>query len=692
MKKLLSTLFLAAAVPATMLAKPMSMEPLKPSQLKVTPEINNSFIKADAKINPAILAEPNKRMVQTDTIPSYGWYGWYSASNYMNEHGVIHYDEHTNAVYVLHNYFTLKFEEDEETRGILRALVYEDGGRTEGEKIEIANLENNFLWGATFGVSNPTKETNPSKVNFVGFSSLSRSLNAEATQFVNGDPAFCFYDPLKIVNDEATKKVVFESGPAGSKAYSWDNLAPFPFTSTENTTMYIAGSALQANSASALHGRYGVVTLDNSSLHDIEYSDFPTAFDVSKFKDPTADGHYNSPMFFGKDKDNNLYAFINNNYKTDLNKRLPAFSVSNDNGLSWGALNIMPWNVFEAYVAPHSEGVPVEDLSFGFDAYNGTDFLMQENGDFSYVAKLFAQHKETNDLYVFDIVEVYYEGGQWGIRKVEEMRTPKAEGGYSWDRLWTIYQGQVDPIDGKLAFIETPRGNELELAITKDRKYLVMKWIDTKFSRNAKGEKIYVEETETEAVSVQYYNNTTKEWAETELQGYAPNDIYIKYREIGTDQWSDPVQLTNDERYYLHTHMPDMLPSLESIPIITSLTREEFPSTLTSKIATLPKALREMAYNDLKFTHYGVYNATTASVKDSKETKDAISVYPNPASNSLTVSCEPNSTVEIFNTLGEKMMDVKGNTANVSSLANGIYLVKVTNGGKVTSTLFTVAK
>ena len=43
MKKLLSTLLLAAAVPATMLAKPLAGEQLKMNQIKVKPEVKSTF-------------------------------------------------------------------------------------------------------------------------------------------------------------------------------------------------------------------------------------------------------------------------------------------------------------------------------------------------------------------------------------------------------------------------------------------------------------------------------------------------------------------------------------------------------------------------------------------------------------------------------------------------------------------------
>ena len=54
-----------------------------------------------------------------------------------------------------------------------------------------------------------------------------------------------------------------------------------------------------------------------------------------------------------------------------------------------------------------------------------------------------------------------------------------------------------------------------------------------------------------------------------------------------------------------------------------------------------------------------------------------VALYPNPGKTLVTV----NTTVEnivIFNAIGQKMMEAQSNTFDVSGLANGVYLVKIT--------------
>lgn len=64
-----------------------------------------------------------------------------------------------------------------------------------------------------------------------------------------------------------------------------------------------------------------------------------------------------------------------------------------------------------------------------------------------------------------------------------------------------------------------------------------------------------------------------------------------------------------------------------------------------------------------------------------------MAVYPNPASNNLTIevaNASENSTLDIFNTLGQKVISLKNvnetNSVNVSALTSGVYFVTVNNG------------
>ena len=66
--------------------------------------------------------------------------------------------------------------------------------------------------------------------------------------------------------------------------------------------------------------------------------------------------------------------------------------------------------------------------------------------------------------------------------------------------------------------------------------------------------------------------------------------------------------------------------------------------------------------------------------------ENAISIYPNPASNMITIANAENATIEIVNALGQ-VVSVKENISNsevvdLSNFANGTYFVKV-NGNVI---------
>lgn len=77
-------------------------------------------------------------------------------------------------------------------------------------------------------------------------------------------------------------------------------------------------------------------------------------------------------------------------------------------------------------------------------------------------------------------------------------------------------------------------------------------------------------------------------------------------------------------------------------------------------------------------------------------TLNTVSVYPNPASDILTVTNAEGSNIEIFNMLGQQL-NLQNNISaqedlNVSNLTTGAYFIKITNGTAITTKKFLVAK
>jgi hypothetical protein len=102
------------------------------------------------------------------------------------------------------------------------------------------------------------------------------------------------------------------------------------------------------------------------------------------------------------------------------------------------------------------------------------------------------------------------------------------------------------------------------------------------------------------------------------------------------------------------------------------------------------------AIDDLKIYNYALsqaevtalFNApgTLATSENIGSTTD-ISIYPNPVKDILKIkSNEEVQSVEIINTLGQKVLQSKANQINTSKLAPGVYMILVKDFKNQTAT------
>ena len=72
------------------------------------------------------------------------------------------------------------------------------------------------------------------------------------------------------------------------------------------------------------------------------------------------------------------------------------------------------------------------------------------------------------------------------------------------------------------------------------------------------------------------------------------------------------------------------------------------------------------------------YDAT--GVDENISSLSAITVFPNPVSSQLNISCKNFSHAELFSVDGRKVLETQKSTTNISSIAAGIYFLKVISG------------
>jgi PKD repeat protein len=85
---------------------------------------------------------------------------------------------------------------------------------------------------------------------------------------------------------------------------------------------------------------------------------------------------------------------------------------------------------------------------------------------------------------------------------------------------------------------------------------------------------------------------------------------------------------------------------------------------------------------ETKTAYVNVADSEVNAVDVNKELKDAVQVYPNPASDKLYITNLPeDATISVFNCYGQQIIITSNKTyLNIDSLENGIYILNVNSG------------
>ena len=183
-------------------------------------------------------------------------------------------------------------------------------------------------------------------------------------------------------------------------------------------------------------------------------------------------------------------------------------------------------------------------------------------------------------------------------------------------------------------------------------------------------------------------------WQNDEKMTYTWNDFYMIDNLLIEDWENNAWQ--NDElyKYYYNGEY------------ITSINIEEWEN---GSWATEAKFIYEYQNGNATYGHYQEYengqwveangiiemfyseNAATEVFEDANEVNieyvdltsvaenqvKTFSIYPNPASENVVISGDDFLKAEIFNTLGQKVMETVVNTISVNGLQSGVYMLKV---------------
>lgn len=463
----------------------------------------------------------------------------------------------------------------------------------------------------------------------------------------------------------------------GGNGYNW-NAGDMIGVAGDAPAVYHAG--LLGNGTSGQYGTYGVWGFDYVN-EDFVTSRIPSSWDVTQFRPSgNPDQSYNSAMRIGADVDGRLYAVVNNLFADNQNTRIPAVSMSEDQGTTWSAFNRMPQSAFDAYMTQYGwDNITI------YRPYDMEAFVVTGVNQFSYFFRV--ARVANNNVANLDIVEASYRNGAWTLNRVAELN------GFP---LEFARQDTASDLIGEFAWVPyftlTSQGHEIEAALTADGKDILVKWIDENPSLG------YVKFSSPLTLYFENQSNTA-----TQLDSMLTTDVYYAHRPVSGTTWSAPVNVTNDMAYDHGTRIPPVIPGLNRVPFLTlnTIAKQDYNTQYPylPAIQQLPDIVLDASvdYRTPNMLQYAWFDATTTSVEEEAETFNFRfnAVSPNPASNEAEVAFTTDAAskvmVEVFSTNGTRMATVLNSelgagihalTIDASNYASGTYYVALTVGGQ----------
>jgi len=432
--------------------------------------------------------------------------------------------------------------------------------------------------------------------------------------------------------------------------------------------------------------QYGAYGYFNFNLVVEDFGQVPTipaAWGLDKWRPSTAVGSsFNAPMALGGDKDGGLYAVFNNFPAEDQDLRSVQVSKSTDQGKTWSNPVSMPTNLLDQYAQATGGDIAFQPSVTDFNTpYDGGSLIVTGPEQFSYFFRLATGQRNVADpsqidtVLSFNIAEAKYDKGTWTLAKVAELNS---YGFYMVSVQDSISQAVGAPA---IQLSGNGRGHEMQSAVTADGKNIVVKWVDINPNRPKEFSGVRVFDGPTNGLYTEL----------DPLTQVFDTDIFIASRATSSNSWTAAKNVTDDEDMAYRTYMPDVVKSVDDIPLLRIL-----GTGLGTISSLLPKPIAQLVYNGQSSIDYG----TTAVVGVEEEQNYSFamsSISPNPVSGSAQVSFTLDNAatvaVEVYNMLGAQVGAVAaqqlpagahGLNVDATTLAAGTYNVAlVVNGTRM---------
>lgn len=426
-------------------------------------------------------------------------------------------------------------------------------------------------------------------------------------------------------------------------------------------------------------------------------STFPSTLTTSNFASPspqqTAD-NYSSVINMGYDEEGTIYLGVTNYLSDDNTIRVPAVTKTTDMGKTWSNISAMamPTSLLTEYTrtkyAPNGTDAITTAISGPYDQN-----ALQVTGvnKFSYLIRLYSENTTANMGYL-NLIECSYDNGSWSIKTIHELA--------SYPRILSLIQSTTSQFAGRTKYELNGQGHEVQLAKTADGKHLVAKWIDEDTTKGVDGNFTFVAN-----------NNQNVEQLFT-ISRLNPTDVYMAYKDLATGNWTAAVNVTNDLTYQKATKMPNVIPSIDNVPVLFLENAGTTLPVADSAISKAPTWVRGMfadGYSHPQKLQYQKFNAGIASVKDENPTTTGQfqlnPVFPNPATGVSEITFSMNkpglAKLALINQVGQVVKVIyegqlseglKAVTVNTDELTSGVYYYTLTVGDNSATKVLNVVK
>lgn len=358
-----------------------------------------------------------------------------------------------------------------------------------------------------------------------------------------------------------------------------------------------------------------VIKVDYTGLNQFEPI-IPASLRSTNFVDPgSTNSRTNNEVALDIDQDRSLYAGVFGRFNVggvDTSRVTFGVTKSTDNGKTWTALNVMPISVIEAYATANGADPVQSRFAFSWAWNNDAntrataakDFVVLGSDRYSFAGQLMLV--SNNQIQAVHYVEAYYDGNQWGIRKIADASL------FETNAQWAFQSGDATAAPSQL-------GCELQLSRTDDYSTVVFKTLEAKLVSHSG-------------------------------QDYPTTDVVLTKRNVNGQTWDALRNATQSAILDRITWIPKVLPrDLAAIPLLTvqAASREgtEWDYLWTNQFRLAPSSQDPTPDEVLRYRQYVTYSKinygnlpewTSGSSTPDSRSDDLLVIAPNPANNDVT--------------------------------------------------------